>query len=76
MENLDFGTILGIAGVILGVAGIGVSIFFGISQIVKKIRKSKNNINKSFNPKVDRESEVKIEIKDSFNTNHNDKSGD
>lgn len=55
-------------GIILAVIGIGVSVYFGISHVTKKNNKSDTKIEKSFNPKASKNSSVKIDIKDSFNT--------
>jgi len=63
-------------GIILSVVGIGVSIYFGISHVTKKSNKNNTNINKSFNPKATKDSNVKVDIKDSFNVNQNNGSKD
>lgn len=62
---MDIGTIMGIG---IGVVGIGVSIFFGVTHVSKKSNKKKTIIKNSFNTKAGKDSNVNVEIDNSFNT--------
>lgn len=69
MDSID-------VGLILAVIGIGVSIYFGISQVTKNNNKNNTKIKKSFNPKSSKNSSIKMDIKDSFNTKQDNGSKD
>lgn len=78
MDGVDVSFILTVAGTVLAVISIGLTIYFGVSHVTKKKNKNKNNaeIDTSFNPKASKNSNIKMEIKDSFNTKQDNGSKD
>ncbi|QUH31139.1 hypothetical protein [Vallitalea guaymasensis] len=76
MDGIDVSFILTVAGTVLAVVGIGLTIYFGVSHVTKKNNKNNTEIDKSFNPKASKNSNIKMEIKDSFNTKQDNGSKD